>query len=207
MKRILAGFAACAVLLASGCGLKPQLTGKMQLDEVKLTNRERAIAQAAGGAKTFTIAYKFVTDGRCRTICLDTYEMIDGAWQVLTENGSMSLEPTERDGILALSFYRLEDGVVNVALSTNNVSGTISYEKPNDQSQPTQDVGRSTSLLNDNNVLEYETPMAVAVQTVSESGTVTGHDVSQFNAPESVSLAEGERLLALVVTFSTEQQT
>lgn len=65
--------------------------------------------------------------------------------------------------------------------------------------------GQNHAVLNDNNVLEYEMPMA-AIQNVSESGTVTGHGVSQFNAPESADLAEGERLLASVPVFSTGQQ-
>lgn len=203
MKKLLALFIACAAFIMAGCALKPQLTGKMQLDEVELTNRETAIAQAAGGANSFTAVYKFMTDGRCKAINYSTYELVDGAWQMVAENGGINLEHTERDGILALSFVHLEDEVVNVAVTTKNGSGAITYEKPYTIAQQKPGNGRTTTLLRDKNVLEYDTPIAVAMQTLSENSMITSHNVSQFSAPENISLEDGERLLALAVTFST----
>ena len=84
-------FFALIALLALLAGCSAEAAPSMYIEPAKLDEKEEAVAKLLG-ADTDQHLFDVVLDGTARKVSVCTYELVDGAWELRSGGGGMSLK-------------------------------------------------------------------------------------------------------------------
>ena len=96
---------ALLALVLSGCssaGAAPV----MYIQPAELSAEEEAVAKLLG-ADTDQHLFDVVLDGTAKKVSVNTYELVDGAWEQYTGGGGISLDEEDTRGRMAFGFEDL----------------------------------------------------------------------------------------------------
>lgn len=189
-------------LLLCGCGAKPLPgTYTTYIQPAELTEEEEAIAKLLG-ADTDQYLFDVVLDGTAKTVSVNTYELTDGTWALLTGGGGMALKEDAKQGRMAFGFEDLR-GECREALQFGTNFTAVSYGSP-EEAAAGEGMGRTTSFLSERTEIVYEREIPIAIQISTSKNEVVSYDPSYFFQPEEYEKFGYEHVYALTVTFSQE---
>lgn len=168
----------------------------MYLRKAELTEEEAAIAELLGSSQN-TYLLDFMVDETVRAIELNTYELIDGEWQMMS-GGERTL--TDPSGKIALTFDHIGNGI-RTCIQSEHTNGS---EKYTSEPQLSSDgMSCSTSYLTDVTAIEYEMEIPLVIQIhTSKNEVFTQTPEYGFYEPESYEAAGYEKVYAITVMFS-----
>lgn len=189
-------------LLLCGCGAKP-LPGvySVYIQPAELTEEESAIAKLLG-ADTDQHLFDVVLDGTAKTVRVNTYELVDGTWALLTGGGGMALKEGAKEGRMAFGFEDLR-GEYREALQFGSDFTAVSYGSP-EEAAAGEGLGRTTAFLSERTEIVYEREIPLAIQISTAKNDVLSYNPSYFFQPEEYEKLDYEHVYALTVTFSQE---
>ena len=197
MKKILALFALLALL--AGCSA--EAAPAMYIEPAKLNEEEEAVAKLLG-ADTDQHLFDVVLDGTAKTVSVNIYELVDGAWEPRSSGGGMALtDLTEsvKQGRMAFGFQDLR-GECRQALSFGKDLSVVKYGP---QTEEDFTLGRGTSFLSERTEIFYGQEIPLAEQILTSGGMVS-YSTEYFFQPEAYEEQNYEHVYALTVMFSQE---
>lgn len=197
MKRILALFV-LPVLFLSACsaGAVPA----MYIQPAGLTEEEEAVARLLG-ADMDQHLFDVVLDGTAKTVSVRIYELADGAWELFSGGGGMSLEENAAKGRMAFGFEDLR-GEFREAIQFGEDLTAVTHHPPEEEEGP--GLGRTTAFLSSRTEIVYEREIPLAIQVHTSKNGVVSYDPEYFFQPEEYEKHGYEHVYALTVTFSRE---
>lgn len=193
MKRI---FALLFCLLFTGCA---SMGGdSMTLSPAQLTQKEEQMVQLL--TPNQGILLDFAADEQLQSLSVSIKEL-DGTQWVSVGGGSYGLE--DSSGRIALQFDLLDEGL-RTAIQTKNYFVSSNNFKP--EKSDREGLAWGSTILSDSVPLEYETEIPVAIQAFT-TGSFYSTDVSAYYEPEQLAERGYAKVLALTITFSTQQLT
>lgn len=185
---------AAAVLVLCSCAAN---TPDMSIQPAQLTQAESNLAKLLDvGLEPFRI-FDFTVSDKVQSIQINTYELVDGQWEVVVGGGGQSF--SDPKGRVALSFGKLTEGV-RVAFQGETSSGATSYTI-----NPEEDVSAmtcATSSLARSVPVAYEEEVPLVIQVVTTRNEIRSYDVEYFNKPEEYGKLGYEHVYAITVLFS-----
>ena len=150
MKRIVISIIAVVMTLSlAACGNTVKKPG-IYIEKARLSEQEESIAKLLGD-NSEQLIYDFKLDNSVKSVQVNTYELINGAWKLVSGGGGKAF--SDDKGRLALDFVNLAEGL-RVALQSEHSSGSTKYS-----TEPTEEfkgMARATSILNDLTEITYE---------------------------------------------------
>lgn len=140
--------------------------------------------------------YDFKLDNNVRSVQVNTYELINGAWKLVSGGGQAF---SDDKGRLALGFENLAQGL-RVALQSEHNSGSTQYS-----TEPTEDftgMARATSILNDLTEITYEQEIPLVIQILTAQNSVSSYNVEYFFTPDEYEKHGYEHIYAITIRFS-----
>lgn len=197
MKKVFALLALLALL--AGCSA--EAAPAMYMEPAQLSEEEEAVAKLLG-ADTDQHLFDVVLDGTAKTVSVNIYELVDGAWEPRSGGGGMSLtDLTEsvKQGRMAFGFQDLR-GECRQALSFGKNLTVVKYGPDEDEDRT---LGRGTAFLSNRTEIVYgqEIPLAVQIHT---NGSMVSYGAEYFFQPEKYEKLGYEHVYALTVMFSQE---
>lgn len=196
MKRIVISIIAVVIALSLvACGntaKKPAI----YIEKARLSEQEESIAKLLG-ANSEQLIYDFKLDNSVKSVQVNTYELINGAWKLVTGGGGKAF--SDDKGRLALDFENLAEGL-RVALQSEHSSGSTQYS-----TQPTGEfkgMARATSILNDLTEITYEQEIPLAIQILTAQNSVSSYNVEYFFTPDKYEKHGYEHIYAITIRFS-----
>ena len=122
MKKVLALFVLLALTLGS-CGA--EAAPPMYIQPAELNEEEAAIAKLLG-ADTEQHLFDVVLDGTAKKVSVNTYELEDGAWELVSGGGGMALKDGVKKGRMAFGFQDLR-GEYREAIQFGEDFTAVSY--------------------------------------------------------------------------------
>ena len=196
MKRILVSIVAVVMtltLIACGNTVKKPA---MYIEKAQLSVQEENIAKLLG-ANSEHLIYDFKLDDNVKSVQINTYELINGAWKMVSGGGGQAF--SDYKGRLALGFENLAEGL-RVALQSEHSSGSTQFS-----TEPTEDfagMARATSILNDQTEITYEQEIPLVIQISTSQNSVSSYDVKYFFTPEEYEKHGYEHIYAITIRFS-----
>ena len=181
------------------CGCSAQAAPAMYIQPAELTEEEEAIARLLG-ADTDQHLFDVVLDGAAKTVSVNTYELTEGKWELLTGGGGMALKEDAKEGRMAFGFEDLR-GECREALQFGKDFTAVSYGSPEEAGAG---MGRTTAILSDRTEIVYGREIPLAIQISTSKNEVVSYDPSYFFQPEEYAKLGYEHVYALTVTFSQE---
>lgn len=197
MKKVIALFALLALL--AGCSA--EAAPSMYIEPAKLDEKEEAVAKLLG-ADTDQHLFDVVLDGTAKKVSVNTYELEDGEWKLVTGGGGMALKEGVKEGRMAFGFEDLR-GEYREAVQFGKDFTAVKYGSPDALDDP-EGMGRATSLLSDRTEIVYEKEIPLAIQINTTKNEVRSYDPEYFFQPEEYEKFGYEHVYALTVTFSQE---
>lgn len=197
MKKVLALFALLALL--AGCSA--EAAPAMYIQPAELDEKEEAVAKLLG-ADTDQHLFDVVLDGTAKKVSVNTYELIDGEWKLVTGGGGMALKEGEKKGRMAFGFEDLR-GEYREAVQFGKDFTAVKFGSPDDLDDP-EGMGRATSLLSGRTEIVYEREIPIAIQINTTKNEVISYDPEYFFQPEEYEKFGYEHVYALTVMFSQE---
>ena len=195
MKKVLALFVLLALTLGS-CGA--EAAPPMYIQPAELNEEEAAIAKLLG-ADTEQHLFDVVLDGPAKKVSVNTYELEDGAWELVSGGGGMALKDGVKKGRMAFGFQDLR-GEYREAIQFGEDFTAVSYGSAGEEAE--DGLGRTTSFLAGCTEIVYEKEIPIAVQINTAKNVVTSYDPEYFFRPEKYEKLGYEHVYALTVTFS-----
>lgn len=197
MKKVIALFALLALL--AGCSA--EAAPSMYIEPAKLDEKEEAVAKLLG-ADTDQHLFDVVLDGTAKKVSVNTYELEDGEWKLVTGGGGMALKEGVKEGRMAFGFEDLR-GEYREAVQFGKDFTAVKYGSPDALDDP-EGMGRATSLLSGRTEIVYEKEIPLAIQINTTKNEVRSYDPEYFFRPEEYEKFGYEHVYALTVTFSQE---
>ena len=189
---------ALMVLLALGlCGCGAQAAPAMYIQPAELTEEEGAVAKLLG-ADTDQYLFDVVLDGTAKTVSANTYELVDGAWELINGGGGMTLKEGAKEGRMAFGFEDLR-GEYREAFQFGKDFTAVKYGS---SEEPDSTLGRAVAFLSGQTEVVYEKEIPLAVQINTSGNTIVSYDPEYFFRPEEYEKLGYEHVCALTVTFS-----
>ncbi len=195
MKRILS-LLLCVVLIFSLSACAEDNSKQMYIEAAQLTEEEQNIAELLGLNQEHLI-YDFSLDDTVKSMRINTYELIDGEWNIISGGGGEAFE--ELDGRLALEFENIGDGL-RVAVQSEHNGGSTSYF--NEIKNDITGMGLTTSVLTSQKEITYEEEIPLAIQIITSKNEVHSYVVDYFFQPEEYEKYDYEYVYAITVLFS-----
>lgn len=186
----------CCLLLTlflSACG--KNVSKEMYLEEAQLTEEENKIVELIGMDQKQLI-YDFQADDTIKSIQINTYELEDGQWSLVTGGGGQAW--TDPKGRIALGFERISDDL-RVAVQSSQHIGATSYQR--ELEEEGENMGCATSVLTERKEIVYEKEIPVAIQIVTSKDEVHSYVVDYFFQPEEYEKYDYEHVYAMTVLF------
>lgn len=197
MKRGLVPFVLLALFLsACSAGAAPA----MYIQPAELTKEEQAVAKLLG-ADTSQHLFDVVLDGTARTVSIRTYELVDGAWELFSGGGGMSLKENAAKGRIAFGFEDLR-GEFREAIQFGDDLSAVTLHPPKGEELPA--LGRAIAFLSNRREIVYEEEIPLAIQVSTSADSILSYDLEYFFRPEEYEKHGYEHVYALTVTFSQE---
>lgn len=199
MKKAFVWFALLALVL-SGCS-SAEAAPVMYMQPAELSEEEAAVARLLGadmGQYLFDVAL----DGTAKTVRVNTYELADGQWELLTGGGGMAVKEGVKEGRMAFGFQDLR-GEYREALQFGEDITAVSYGSPEEE-EIGEGLGQTTAFLSNRTEIVYGKEIPIAVQICTAKHEVISYNVEYFFQPEEYEKFGYEHVYALTVMFSQE---
>ena len=182
-----------AVLL-TGCGMQKSMT----IQAAKLTKAEENIVKLLGAANGSEYIFDFAVDKNVKSIQINTYELVDGAWKLTSSGGGQSMD--EKSGRIALKFETLGHDL-RAAIQTGDEISASEHRS----AEPAENFGSTATGSMPHAVIEYgkEIPLVMQINT-SRNAIRTLDPEGAFLNPGELAEYGYERACLLTVMFSTE---
>lgn len=197
MKKVIALFALLALL--AGCSA--EAAPAMYIQPAELDEKEEAVAKLLG-ADTDQYLFDVVLDGTAKKVSVNTYELIDGQWKLVTGGGGMALKEGVKQGRMAFGFEDLR-GEYREAIQFEKDFTAVKFGSPEEIDDP-EGMGRTTSFLVGRTEIVYEREIPIAIQINTTKNEVHSYNPEYFFQPEEYEKFGYEHVYALTVTFSQE---
>lgn len=191
---------ALLTLLALLAGCSAEAAPAMYIEPAQLSEEEEAVAKLLG-ADTDQHLFDVVLDGTAKTVSVNTYELVDGEWEMRSGGGGMALKEGEKKGRMAFGFEDLR-GSLRKAVQFGDEFFASSHEIPEEETE--ENLGRATALLSGRTEIVYEQEIPLAIQINTSRNEVLSYDTEYFFQPEEYEKYGYEHVYALTVTFSQE---
>lgn len=181
----------CLFLSLVGCDYEVSVP-TMYLEPAQLTEEEENMANLLGLYTKYHI-FDFVVDDSIQSIQVNTYQLRDGAWDLISGGGGHAF--SDPCGRIALGVDRIPDGL-RVALQSEHTNSSNSHT-----SAPETDfklMSYTTSFLSDQTDIIYEQEIPLVIQIIKDD--INSCHVEDFSNPEE--FAEYEYVYAIAVRFS-----
>ncbi len=168
----------------------------MYIEKAQLTEQEKNITNLLG-MDSQQLIYDFTVDDSVKCIQINTYELTDGKWTLISGGGGLSF--TDRKGRIALGFKNIEEGL-RIAVQSDGTGSSASHTaRPVDDSDQ---MARTTSMLSDSRDISYEQDIPLAVQIATSQDRIQSYDVEYYYTPEEYVKHNYEHVYAITVRFS-----
>lgn len=181
------------VLLFSGCA--KNMEKEMYIEVAQLTEKEQKIASLLGAGSDHLL-FDFKVDDTIQSIQVNTYQLIDGEWEMESGDGRIF---DEKSGRLALGFDNLAEGL-RVALQSEKHNGADKYETELQEKEGS--ISRATISLRDKTFVEYEKEIPLVIQVSTSKNEVRTFAMNDFYTPERYVGEDYDYVYAIAVTFS-----
>ncbi len=196
MKRMISVFLMLGFLL-SLCACS-QIVPAMQIAPAELTEEEEAMAELLGAGSGNQIFDFRVSDPEV-TVQINTYRLVDGAWDLVAGGGGLRFAGSE--GRIALSFEKLTDGL-RIAVQGEKNSSATSFAT---QEQEFKEIGSyASNVLSNAAEITYAQEIPLAVQILTNKNQIRSFDTSYFFHPEDYEEYGYEGVFAITVCFLQE---
>ncbi len=169
---------------------------QMYIEEAQLTEEEKNIAELLGLNQEYHL-YDFSIDDTVKSMRINTYELINGEWQIVAGGGGQAFEDSK--GRLALSFDKIADGL-RIATQSGHSSGSTSYF--NESKNDITGMGCATSTLTDKKEIVYDQEIPLVIQIITSKNEVHSYTVDYFFQPEEYEKYDYEYVYAITILFS-----
>ena len=184
-------------LVLSGC--TAQAAPEMYIQPAQLSEEEEAVAKLLG-ADTDQHLFDVALDGTAKKVSVNTYELVDGKWELLSGGGGMALKEGEKKGRMAFGFEDLR-GECREALQFGKDFTAVKYG-PSEEYGDT--LGRAISFLSDRAEIVYGQEIPLAIQINTGLNKIVSYDPEYFFQPEEYEKLGYEHVYALTVMFSQD---
>lgn len=168
----------------------------MYIEAAQLTEEEKQIASLLG-LNTEHRIFDFVLDDRVQSMQVNTYELLDGEWRMISGGGGQAFSDAE--GRIALGFDNIAEGL-RIAVQSEHTGGSTTYTP--DPADDFAGMGYATSTLNDPTEIVYEQEIPLVVQIVTAKDEIHSYMVEYFHTPEEYAKHGYEYVYAITVCFS-----
>ena len=196
-KRVFALLVLLALML---CGCGAAAAPAMYIQPAELDEKEEAVAKLLG-ADTDQHLFDVVLDGTAKKVSVNTYKLVDGAWELITGGGGMALQEGAKEGRMAFGFEDLR-GEYREALQFGKDFTAVKYGSDNTDEEP--GLGRGIALLSNQTEIVYGQEIPLALQINTAKNEVLLYNMEYFFQPEEYKKLDYEHVYALTVTFSQE---
>lgn len=181
-------------LIFSACSNAGE-TPKLYIDKAVLTKEEKDIAFLLGVGDNHHI-YDFKADDGIQSIQVNTYELKNGEWNLLTGSNNNF---NDTQGRLALSFSNLIDGLQVASLGENERS---LLKHSTEVKEELGNMSQTTSMLTGKTNIIYEKEIPLVIQIMTTKNSIRSCTVESFYTPEVYTQLEYEHVLAVSILFS-----
>ena len=200
MKRmILLLLALCMLLSFAAC--KPDSgteAAAMYIEPAQLTEEEENIVKLLGAKENgLNRIFDFVLDDSVQSLQVNTYELVDGAWSLVSGGGGWTFSDSE--GRLALNFDKLIKGL-RVALQSEHSNSANSHFSAAEYDFT--GMVCATSSLDNRTEIVYEQEIPLAIQIITTKNEVRSYGADYFNHPEEYAKQGYEHVYAVTIRFS-----
>ena len=179
----------------TACSQTPQKP-EMYIEKAELTKQEENLAKLLGANENQRI-YDFKLDDTVQTVRVNTYELKDGSWQLISGGGGQQFSDSR--GRMALRFDKLSEGIRVAIQSEDEYSAVAHSTEPVEE---TEGMSRTTSALEDLAEIAYEQEIPLAIQICTAKDSVYSYQVEYFFSPEEYEKHDYEEVYAVTVLFS-----
>lgn len=192
-KRIRIGLVAMMMISLMGCS---QFGGdaKLSIEEAQLTSKEENIVALLGSDKSQVI-YDFDTDETVKSVQINTYELKDGAWNLIMGDNDLSFN--DEKGRLSLSFERIKEQL-KIGLQSPKGTDITMYSSEVDEDAS---LGHSTSFLSEKTKFDYGEEIPLVIQVSTAKDIVSGFNLDVFYTPQDIAKYDYEEVLVLTLSF------
>lgn len=179
----------------TACSQTPQKP-EMYIEKAELTRQEENLAKLLGANENQRI-YDFKLDDTVQTVRVNTYELKDGSWQLISGGGGQQFSDSR--GRMALRFDKLSEGM-RVAIQSEDEYSAVAHST--EPAEEIEGMSRTTSALEDLAEIEYEQEIPLAIQICTTKDSVYSYQVEYFFSPEEYEKHDYEEVYAVTVLFS-----
>lgn len=170
----------------------------MYIEAAQLTEEEANIVKLLGAKENGqNRIFDFVLDDSVQSLQVNTYELIDGAWSLVSGGGGWTFSDPE--GRIALCFDKLTEGL-RVALQSEHSNSSNTHMSAAEYDFT--GMGCATSSLNNRTEILYEQEIPLVVQIVTTQNEVRSYNVEYFHHPEEYAKHNYEHVYAITIRFS-----
>lgn len=196
MKKLISIFISVLFLLSlTACVDKNKVSG-LYIEKAQLTEQEENIAKLLGLNDSQRI-YDFKVDDTIKSVQINTYELKDGEWKIISGGGGNAFEDTE--GRIALTFDNIAEGL-RVAWQSEHEGGSNSYAT--ELTEELKNMGRATSIMTERKEIIYEKEIPLAIQISTTKNEINSYNVEYFEKPEEYQKNSYEHVYAITIRFS-----
>ncbi len=196
MKQILKA-ATLAICLLAFISCTQNEDPALYIEKYELTSNEETLLNFIGTEEVPYIT-EFELDENVKAYQINTYQIIDGEWSLITGGGGNAF--TDTNGKLGLTFTDIGMGIRQAVQSENN-SGSSSYKF--ELNEYDEDLSATTSYLTDRTIVEYEKEIPLVIQIHTSKNTIQSYSPDYgFLEPEKYEELGYERVYAITVMFS-----
>lgn len=183
------------MICLTSCGTRSDAP-KMYIEKARLSEQEQNIATLLG-ADTEQLIYDFILDKNVKSLQINTYELIDGTWNLMAGGGGESF--SDKQGRVALDFKNLAEGL-RIALQSENTGGATTFSI--NQEEDVINLSRATSSLNELTEIIYEQEIPLVIQILTSQNGIATYNVESFFEPERYEKYNYEHVYAITIRFS-----
>lgn len=188
----------CVLLSTSLSACSENNANKMYIQEAQLTTEEQSTIELLGLNQKYYL-YDFKLDNSVKSIQINTYELFNGEWHIVSGGGGQSFEGSE--GRFALKFDNLANGLSVTVQSEDNLGSTLwSYQK--DYGTDFTDMSCTTSALSNKKEIAYDQEIPLVIQIATSKNEIQTYTVDYFFEPQEFEKFDYEHVYAVTILFS-----
>ena len=166
----------------------------MYIRGAQLNEDEGDIIELLGIKSGFNV-FDFKVDDNVKSIQINTYELVDGKWDLMVGGGGQSFSDVE--GRIALSYDYIANGL-RTAVQSEKSGGSNSYDLA--EKYDFNNLAKTESVLSSETVIEYEKEIPLVIQMFTSQNGGISFGLDSYFMPESI---KGyEKVYSVTVMFS-----
>lgn len=193
MKRAIGILLCCVLALSMSACANAQ---EMYIEVAQLTDSEKDIAELLGLNQQYSI-FDFHVDGTVKSMQVNAYELIDGAWNPIVGGGEQEI--TDRKGRIALGYGMMPEGL-RIAVQMNHQNTAISYSR---EAEPhLEELAAMSARLSHREEITCEQEIPLAIQAILPNDAGIAMSLDSYFHPEEFAGQDDVRVYAITVLFS-----